>query len=155
MSGICAVWSRQHPGTAETLTAMTSALSLHRTERSSQESRPGIGIAVSARFSAQQIYADDRLVLACDAEVVNEAELRDIAGQPKDGNVATLLAALYSRLGCGFVEKLRGGFSVVLWDARARQLVGAIDGFGIKRLVYAVTPQRTTIASRIDAIARS
>ena len=73
----------------------------------------------------------------------------------EDTGTAALLAALYDRFGSGFVEKLRGGFSFVLWDRRERKLLAAVDGVGVKRLVYYHDAQVLLIASRIDALTRT
>ena len=59
------------------------------------------------------------------------------------------------KFGTGFVEKLRGGFSFVLWDRRERRLAAGIDGFGIKRLAYYQDENVLMIASRVDALART
>ena len=112
---------------------------------------------MSARFDEQQIYKDDQVLLACDADLLNEKELCESLGRKPEGGARTaaLLAALYARFGCGFVEKLRGGFSLVLWDRRERRMLAAIDGFGIKRLAYFRNGNVLAIASRVDALART
>ncbi len=53
------------------------------------------------------------------------------------------------------MEKLRGAFSVALWDRVERRLLAAIDGFGVKRLVYSDNGTAVVIATRIDALVRS
>ena len=68
---------------------------------------------------------------------------------------AALLAALYERHGCDFVEKLRGSFSVILWDRQDRKLLAAIDGFGMNRLVYYADGKILLVATRIDALMRT
>ena len=108
---------------------------------------------MSARFAGQQIYRDRRVLLACDAELLNEKELAAAAGATVP-TTAALLAALYERFGAGFVEKLRGAFSLVLFDRLQKQWLAAIDGFGIKRLAYYRDEKVFCIASRVDALAR-
>ena len=64
------------------------------------------------------------------------------------------MVALYERHGPAFVEKLRGGFSLILWDVGERRLVAhPIDGFGIKRLAYYRDKDVLAVASRVDALA--
>ena len=58
----------------------------------------------------------------------------------------------YERHGEAFVDKLRGGFSVVLWDLRERRFFAAIDGFGIKRLAWYDDGKVLLIASRVTAM---
>jgi asparagine synthase (glutamine-hydrolysing) len=129
-------------------------LCLSREERPRHETELDAGIGVQARFpDSQQIFRNRRVMLACDAELLNERELWGLAGcaSPAAG-VAALLASLYERYGESFVERLRGGFSVVLWDLMERRLVAAIDGFGIKRLAWYDDGKVLLIASRVNAV---
>src|SRR4051812_43896472 len=130
MSGICAVWNTTRPGgTGATLAAVTRGLSLAPEERVEYRTGPSAGVGVSARFATQQIYESSRLQIVCDADLDNESELLALADgvgtmpPPSGAGTAALLAALYERFGRGFVEKLRGGFSVILWDLRDRKLL--------------------------------
>lgn len=160
MSGICAIWLRENrdlvPGL---LASMTEGLSLAEGERFAKAQDAGVGIGVSARFRSQQLYQDERILLACDAELINEKELADEfkPAVVPGANTATaaLLAAMYERRGIDSIERLRGGFSVVIWDRVRRQLAAAIDGFGIKRLVYYQGRGSLLVASRIDSLLRS
>ena len=157
MSGICAVWHKN--GTLDlgrTLEAVGDALPLLPTERASQELDAHAGVAVRARFTeSQQTIRTPRLLLACDAELINEYELRKEVGEHALGGQrgpAALFATLYERHGADFVEKLRGGFAIVVWDLAERRLVAAIDGFGIKRLVWYQDNEVTIVASRATAV---
>ena len=155
MSGICAVWRKENPAaTARTVRTLCAGLQLHSSEQASSETSQNVGIAVSARFAGQQFYSDQDVMVACDADLYNEHDLRAWLGgaaEPRRGTAA-LAAALYRRCGNDFVERLRGGFAVILWDRRERRLLFAIDGFGIKRLAYADTPSGLFIASRITGL---
>jgi len=107
MSGICAVWRKGNPRhLAETLASMTAGLLLESSERAGQETEGDAGLGVSARFSGQQIHRGSHVLLACDAELLNEKELASMAGA-SGLTTAALLAALYERSGTAFVEKLR------------------------------------------------
>ena len=137
MSGICALWRRDHPERiAETLGAMSAGLSLHADERVERAASPGIGLAVSSGFGTQQVYQGSEVLVACDADLLNEKELRDSIEGPQEIGKAALIAALYTRFGTGFVEKLRGSFSFILWDRRERTLLASVDAVGVKRLAY-------------------
>lgn len=155
MSGICAVWRKDNPSqTAAALALLTEGLAFDPPERRAEAAFRDAGVGVSARFSSQQIHRGDNLLLACDAELLNEKELSEDA-QASNLTTAALLAALYERFGAAFVERLRGAFSVILFDCRKRQWLAAIDGFGIKRLAYYRDAKGFQIASRVDALARS
>ncbi len=157
MSGICAILRGDKPeALAQTLAAATRGLSLASLERAKQEIDPGLGVGVSARFPTQQIYRNARVLVACDADLLNETELRGLANgeQAPDGaRTAALLAALYERFGCDFVGKLQGAFSVVLWDRHEQKLIAAIDGFGMNRLVYSAAGKTLMVASRAHSLA--
>src|SRR4051794_19812739 len=128
MSGICAVVQKESPERLSGLLGSLSAgLALVTSERIRQESVDGAGVGVAARFAGQQIYSDAELILVCDAELLNEEELAESAGPamelPRDTRTAALLAALYKGSGAGFVARLRGAFSIILFDRRQRQLL--------------------------------
>ena len=155
MSGICAVWHKNRPvDLTGTVSAVTAGLALSSSERPRHETDHGVGLGVQVRFAdAQQIFRDPRVLLACDAELLNHRELAaSIGARDQDVGRAALLAALYERHGEAFVEKLRGGFSVVLWDFSERRLVAAIDGFGIKRLAWYEDEHVLAVASRATAL---
>ena len=159
MSGICAVRMDNGSRVAGTLASMSQGLSLAATERAAQRTASGAGVAVSSRFGTQQIFGDDRVLVVCDADLHNEPALEALAPLKRptteNARTAALLAALYHRLGSGFIAKLNGNFSLVLWDQRERKLLAAVDGFGVNRLVYFQNGRTLLIASRIDALLRT
>ncbi len=79
---------------------------LDASERTSQAIGADVGVGLAARFPGQQIYGDERVLLACDVDLLNEGELAASAGIPGLSGAA-LLAALYQRFGTGFIEKMR------------------------------------------------
>ena len=153
MSGICGVWRYDEASVTGQLGAVCSGLALVPSERSERRSAQEAGVGVSAAFATQQIFANDHVMVACDAALSNEGELRTWSA--KDANTAALIGALYERFGCDFVGKLVGSFSLVIWDRRKQNLVAAVDRFGINRLVYAHNGKVFAIASRIDALMRT
>jgi asparagine synthase (glutamine-hydrolysing) len=160
MSGICAVWRKDNlESLAETVTAVCSGLTLQGGERRSRAGDRAAAVAISAAFDTQQVFQNARVLVACDADLYNENELRDAAGEikrsPPDLQTAALIAALYEKRGCAFLKQLRGAFSVVLWDRVERKLVAAIDRFSMKRLVYYQDAKVFLLATRIEALARS
>lgn len=160
MSGICAVWRKQDPGrTAQTLASVCAGLKLDRSERVETAADESAAVGVSARFATQQIYRSPRLLVACDADLYNEAEIWKLLGgvpqSPAESATAAGLGGLYERFGTGFPEKLRGDFSVIVWDRREKILVAAGDGFGIHPLVYYEDGGVLLVASRIEALLAS
>jgi asparagine synthase (glutamine-hydrolysing) len=140
MSGICAVWMKENPGRlAETLAAASRGLVLTQAESLEQRTDRGAGLAVARRFAPQQIYENERVLVAFDGDLY-------------DGSGAREIAERYERSGQAFIEKLQGSFSIVLWDRRERKLLAAVDGFGINRLVYFEDKKAFLVASRLDAL---
>jgi asparagine synthase (glutamine-hydrolysing) len=155
MSGICAVWRKDDAAQAAgMLVAIGRGLAHTRPESFAHKIASEAGVAVSAAFPTQQIYDDGQIVVACDADLYNEADLRKLTEQRHE-NAAALIAAVYHRFGTAFPEKLQGNFSVVLWDRRQRKLMSAVDRFGVNRLVYFQSKNVLLVGSRIDALMRS
>jgi asparagine synthase (glutamine-hydrolysing) len=154
MSGICAIWRKDGAERAAGVAALLSAeLSLSDREHNQSQSDRAAGVGVSARFAGQQVFKNERVLVACDADLSNEDELAGIVGEKRPA--AELIAALYERLGAASIEKLRGAFSVIVWDRIESRWHAAVDGFGIKRLVYYEDAKMLVISSRIDAMTRS
>jgi asparagine synthase (glutamine-hydrolysing) len=153
MSGICAAWAKDNPQrVAGTLGAVMTRLSLAADARSAQETDLDAGVAARGRSDDQKTFRTERLLLACDADLLNAPELASAIGRSEPLGTAALLAALYERHGDRFVEHLRGAFAVVLWDAAERRMLAAIDRFGIKRLAWFDDGNILLLASRVDAL---
>ncbi len=156
MSGICAVWVSDNPlRVAGTLDTMCEGLSLDGQTTALKETDGAGGTGLVGRFQSQQIYRGSRAILACDADLHNEDELRQTIAADATTSTAQLLSSLYEKDGADFVARLRGSFSVVLWDNLQERLVAAVDHFGHKRLVYWQDRHGVLIASRIDALLRA
>jgi asparagine synthase (glutamine-hydrolysing) len=160
MSGICAVRRLDSPELVEhTLALVTGGLSLDSRDWLKSEWEQEIGVGLAARFDGQNIYRSSRFLIACDADLQNVDELQALAGDREPAGerqrIAALLAGLYERFGCAFVEKLRGAFSVVIGDCRDQRLMAAVDHIGIKRLSYFQDTNVVLIGSRIDALMQS
>ena len=153
MSGICGIWGTADPKSLiDTLAAMNRISGVGNDDLPALQFAANAGVAVQARFAGQDVFQDQRLLLACDTDLLNEEELSRGVQPGATLRTATLLAALYRRDGNRFVEKLRGGFSIILWDIVERRLVAAIDGFGIKRLAWYSDGKILAVASRADAL---
>src|SRR4051794_31447335 len=108
MSGICGVWRKDTPARlSSTLATVSQGLALRQDDRLLRESDTVAGVAASAAFATQQVFQNERLLLACDADLYDDK-----------GSIQTAarLARMYEESGPAFVEKLRGAFSIVLWD---------------------------------------
>jgi asparagine synthase (glutamine-hydrolysing) len=88
-----------------------------------------------------------RVWLEGDVDLVNLDDLRAVTGC--GGSVGAVLSRLYEMEGADCFRRLRGAFSIALWDGRVRQLLLAVDHFGMRRLYYSGGATVTAFASRI------
>jgi asparagine synthase (glutamine-hydrolysing) len=100
--------------------------------------------------------ADGTVWTVFNGEIYNHHELRrelENRGHVLKGRSDTeVLPLLYEEHGAEFVRKLRGMFSLAIYDVRKRSLLLARDRFGIKPLFYAALPDRIMFASEIKAL---
>lgn len=107
--------------------------------------------------SAQPMSQPDAsLTVAFNGEIYNFRQLREqLAAQGavfRTAGDTEVLLHLYQRDGADMLEKLRGMFAFVLYDARAGRLLLARDRLGQKPLWYAVTDDRIIFASEAKAL---
>jgi asparagine synthase (glutamine-hydrolysing) len=63
-----------------------------------------------------------------------------------------IIPHLYEEIGSAFVERLRGMFTVALYDTHKQKLILARDWFGIKPLFYTCSDSKLAFASEIAAL---
>ncbi len=99
---------------------------------------------------------DGRTTVAFNGEIYNFQDLRrSLAAEGAAFRTAgdtEVLLHLYRRDGAGMVERLRGMFAFVVYDASSGALLLARDRIGQKPLWYAVLPDRIVFASEAKAI---
>lgn len=102
---------------------------------------------------------DGRFVIAFNGEIYNFRELRkelEARGETFTTQSDTEVLLTLLRLdGVAALRKLRGMYALALWDARQQRGMLARDGFGIKPLYYAWTPQGMVFASELRALLAS
>lgn len=106
---------------------------------------------------AQPIANQEKTVWAVfNGEIYNHRDLRrelESRGHVFRGRSdSEVLPHLYQEEGPGFVSRLRGMFSLAIFDTRAKTLLLARDRFGIKPLFYAQAPHRLAFASEVNAL---
>ena len=100
--------------------------------------------------------ADGSRVITFNGEIYNYRELREdlkIKGHTFLTNSDTeVLLHGYTEYGPRILNRLRGMFAFVIWDARRRELFGARDMFGIKPFYYAEIEGNFVYGSEIKSI---
>ena len=99
----------------------------------------------------------DRYWMVFNGEIYNYLELRSELAS-SDGAVfhtegdGEAIVAGYHYHGADWVQKLRGMFAFVIWDAREQRAFGARDWFGIKPLYTAATPDGVAFSSEAKSL---
>lgn len=93
---------------------------------------------------------------AFNGEIYNYRELRNDLERKghyfRGHSDSEVIPHLYEELGAGFVERLRGMFTIAIYDTRAQTLLLTRDRFGIKPLFYAPMKSGLAFASEIRAL---
>ena len=100
--------------------------------------------------------ADGSRIITFNGEIYNYRELREdlkIKGHTFLTNSDTeVLLHGYTEYGPRILDRLRGMFAFVIWDARKKELFGARDMFGIKPFYYAEIEGNFVYGSEIKSI---
>jgi asparagine synthase (glutamine-hydrolysing) len=98
--------------------------------------------------------APERYTILFNGEIYNYLELRDELGEEPygvrfdtEGDTEVIVAAFHHFGAAAAVQRLRGMFAFVIWDAQRRVLFGARDPFGIKPLFTCTGPGGVAVAS--------
>ena len=99
-------------------------------------------------------FVDRETGIAAAGQVLLEdsSSLAHALSRSRGASALELVAAAYSHWGERCTTRLSGEFAFVLWDPRARVLVSARDGLGIRRL-YAAQGSRSIIVTNTIAAA--
>lgn len=128
------IWLDQHCGLAQQISRLTQE-SLHET--------------------LPLVNADYQITLAAHCRLFNYKELRNQLVSSNDRRPtgdAELILLAYLKWKLDFVKHLIGEFSIVLWDAKNKQLVCATDHFNSRPLYYYWDHKMFAIASEIYAL---
>ena len=153
--GICGIVTAQGGRGVEaaTLDAMISVMSMGRNWRSESVNEHPVSFAAAAPTCTASVWRSPRAVVACDTDLVNLAELRNFLGAEYAGvNPAEMVGRIYLKEGMKFLGRLRGSFSIAIWDVSDETLVLVVDPFRIKSLCFAVNSESIVFAPSPSAI---
>ena len=105
----------------------------------------------------QPVYSESREVVAVmNGEIYNHIELSELLQKSghilASGTDTEVLPHLYEEYGDTFITKLRGMFSLALWDKKRERLLLVRDRFGKKPLYYMRSEGGVAFASEIKAL---
>jgi asparagine synthase (glutamine-hydrolysing) len=110
---------------------------------------------IDVETGAQPMHSEcGRFTIVYNGEIYNYLELRSELGDSgfnTHSDTEVVLRA-FQRWGSDFLNKLRGMFAIVIWDAKEQQLFLARDRFGIKPLYYANTSNGFYFGSEMKAL---
>lgn len=160
MAYLCAIVDKREDGRGDAAQARDAVLAGLRGLGLSAAPAAGAHGPVAAAIadplagdSRRGFFEDADLLIVCDGEFYNAAELSALAGVPAEAGEAALLAGLYRKSGAAWWEKARGTFGAFVWDKAARKGRAWTDRIGVRPLVVYEDPARIAVATRIASLA--
>src|SRR5437588_11828009 len=165
MCGICGIFEyddrREMPG--ETVHRMNQTMVHRGPDDGGVFTGPGIGLGhrrlsiIDLAGGHQPMSNEDGTIwVLLNGEIYNYPGLREELLQ-RGHNFATrsdteAIVHLYEEVGEDCFGRLRGMFSIAIWDSRNRKMVLARDGVGKKPLFYAANGKRIIFGSELKAL---
>jgi asparagine synthase (glutamine-hydrolysing) len=144
------------PVESATLGAMINVMSMGRNWHSESVREHPINFAAAAPTCTVSLWGSPRAVVVCDTDLANLPELRNFLGSQYAGaNPAESVGRIYLKEGMKLLDRLRGSFSIAIWDVTDETLVLAVDPFRIKSLCFALDSENIVFAPSPNAIVGS
>ena len=130
----------------------------------SKDSKVGLGhrrlsiIDLSDSANQPMINEEETISLVFNGEIYNHAEIREELEKlnkyswKTDHSDTEVVLNAFQEWGISFIERLRGMFSIAIWDSNEGSLWLIRDRVGIKPLYYSVHDNRVVFASEIKAL---
>jgi asparagine synthase (glutamine-hydrolysing) len=100
-----------------------------------------------------QLTVDDEPVqVLFHGDLFNGVELASVALTASDASAAAVVRALYQRCGVTFATRMKGSFSVAIFDAANKRTVLATDRLGSYPLYWSQSPAGFAFASEVRAV---
>ncbi len=116
--------------------------------------QPSVGLSTMGSTHCSVFSNTSRISVVGDADLYPTPSVGhlDSSSRRQTDSVGDLIAGLYMEEGPSFLQRLRGGFALAIWDQEARALMLAVDRFGLKRLSYADTRVGIVFATHPSSI---
>lgn len=128
----------------------------------SEDGRVGLGhrrlaiIDLSEAAAQPMTSTRGETVISFNGEIYNYKELRYALEQQgevfRTGSDTEVILALYEREGTAMLSRLRGMFTIIIWDRRRRGMLLARDPMGIKPLYYSDQSGTLRVASQVRTL---
>lgn len=108
-------------------------------------------IDLSEHASQPMVSTCGRYVIVFNGEIYNYRELRRSLESEYSFHSQSdteVILTLFSKLGAGMLDQLRGMFALAIWDRQLEELFVARDRLGVKPLYFAAAGARFAFASR-------
>ncbi len=161
MNGICGIINKNGNLEIEEglLGRMVQGISFQSSGKSDIRLTHTAGFGYMSQFGNDMIFSDDNVIVLCEGEFYNRNELRaSLEGKGYNSMGVEgpgLCACLYKAYGLDFVSKIRGVFSIAIWDKKQSSLFLGTDPFSIKPITYYHDKSNFIFGSKIKAILNS
>jgi len=141
------ITKNSQPLAAGLMDRMLRRLALREAAVPTSISTAEVMLGSTSETGAESLWQSQDLWVACDADLVG---LQDdfTASELSAVGAAEAIAILYLRHGIDFLKRLRGAFSLALWDAHSETLLIAVDRFAVKPLTYFADDRQLVFASQ-------
>ncbi len=121
---------------------------------------PQAQLGATSEAGTTSLWSSAELVVAADTGLVDlkNLDLNPASGQRTDRSIAEarsmaeVIGRLYLQHGPECLKKLRGSFSLAIWDKRTQAMLLAVDRFAVKPLTYYADESQLVFASQPRSI---
>ncbi len=158
MNGICGIINKNGDLKIEEglLGRMVQGISSLSSGKSDIRLTHTAGFGYMSQFGNDMMFSDDNIIVLCEGEFYNRNELRESLQSrgynPMGVEEPGLCASLYKAYGLDFVSKIRGVFSIAIWDNKENILFLGTDPFSIRSITYYHDKSNLIFGSKIKSI---
>lgn len=113
---------------------------------------PHAQFGATSTTKTTSLWSSADLMVACEASLVGLAALADANNASAVQSPAEIIGELYLQHGLECFSRLRGAFSLAIWDNRSQTLVLAIDRFAVRPLTYFADSSQVVFGSQARSI---
>src|SRR5579872_2150700 len=135
------------PSGCDCIGRMLAALKMGEPCAAPSKSGDGAQVGAVSSTGTASAWSCAEVMVACDCDLADVQDQAAMEELRSGSEAAQVIGGLYLRYGVGFLKRLRGAFSLAVWDTRSRTMLVAVDRFAVKPLVYASDATQFVFAS--------